>query len=459
MNGALRILLVLAAIVLVHPSLHAQRRVSLREFLDLVERNHPTIRAANLEPELAEAEVRSALGRFDPFFAFNYESKVKSGNDKLTVLEGSIEQPLDMLFGPKIKAGFQRGTGFSINPEDLTATAGEASLGVSMPLLQGIFTDARRNNLRKAELRPDLALAQQRIERNALLRTGALRFLDWSEAAELVSVADTLLELARRRQSFIIRRSISGESALIDSTEAAQEVRRREGERLRTLRMAEQFAVDVKGLIFADNGIQIPDPFDAPTGLTGRPDSARTTDRAINVAFAARPELRRVEIALQTARLDSTLAREFMRPNLELDAGVVAFDAGQPSAIDYKIGLKMQQPLFFRQASAGVQTTSVAVDRAEFALQLMRRLVEIDVRNSMIAIERSLERLTIAQEEVRLALIMVNAEQQRFTAGDASLLTLNLRERFYGEALQRLVSAKADVERANISLLWAMGII
>ncbi|MBU3698600.1 MAG: TolC family protein [Candidatus Kapabacteria bacterium] len=456
---SLRILLILVVAALIQQTSHAQRRVGLREFLDLVERNHPTIRAANLEPELADADVRSALGRFDPFLAFNYESKVKSGSDKLTVLEGSIEQPLDMLFGPKIKAGFQRGTGFSINPEDLTATAGEASLGVSVPLLQGIFTDARRNNLRKAELRPDLARAQQRIERNALLRTGALRFLDWSEAAELVAVADTLLELARRRQNFIIRRSISGESALIDSTEAAQEVRRREGERLRTLRMAEQFAVDVKGLIFADNGIQIPDPFDAPTGLTGRPDSSRTTDRAIDVAFAARPELRRVELALQTARLDSTLAREFMRPNLELDAGVVAFDAGQPSALDYKVGLRMQQPLFFRQASAGVQTTSVAVDRAEFAVQLMRRLVEIDVRNTMIAIERSLERLTIAQEEVRLALIMVNAEQQRFTAGDASLLTLNLRERFYGEALQRLVSAKADVERANVSLLWAMGII
>ncbi len=459
MITAFRFLFFFLMIAMAHRAAVAQRTVGLRDFLDLVERNHPTIRAANLEPDAADAELRSALGRFDPMLSFNYESKLKSGSDKLTVLEGAIEQPLDMLFGPKIKAGFQRGTGFSINPEDLTATAGEASLGVSMPLLQGIFTDARRNNLRKAELRPDLALAQQRIERNALLRTGALRFLDWSEAAELVSVADTLLELARRRQGFIIRRSLSGESALIDSTEAAQEVLRREGERLRTLRMAEQFAVDVKGLIFADNGIQIPDPFDAPTGLTGRPDSARTTDRAINVAFAARPELRRVEIALQTARLDSTLAREFMRPNLELDAGVVAFDAGQPSAIDYKIGLKMQQPLFFRQASAGVQTTSVAVDRAEFALQLMRRLVEIDVRNSMIAIERSLERLTIAQEEVRLALIMVNAEQQRFTAGDASLLTLNLRERFYGEALQRLVSAKADVERANVSLLWAMGII
>jgi outer membrane protein TolC len=456
---AFRFLFFFLMIAMAHRAAVAQRTVGLRDFLDLVERNHPTIRAANLEPDAADAELRSALGRFDPMLSFNYESKLKSGSDKLTVLEGAIEQPLDMLFGPKIKAGFQRGTGFSINPEDLTSAAGEASIGLSMPLLQGIFTDARRNQLRKAELRPDLAIAQQKFERNGLLRVAAVRFLDWSESAELVSVADTLLALARQRQNFIVRRSLSGESALIDSTEAAQEVRRREGERLRSLRVAEQFGVDVKGLIFSDNGIQIPDPFDAPRLLDGRADSVRTAEAAINVAFAARPEVRRVEVALQTARLDSSLAREFMRPNLEFDAGIVAFDAAQPSSVDYKIGLRVQQPLFFRQASAGVQTTSVAVDRAEFALQLTRRVIEVDVRNALIAIERSRERLIIAQEEVRLARIMVNAEQQRFTAGDASLLTLNLRERFYGEALQRLVSAKADVERANVSLLWAMGII
>lgn len=459
MITAFRFLFLFLVMAMAHRAAVAQRTVSLRDFLDLVETNHPTIRAANLEPELADAELRSALGRFDPLLALNYESKLKSGADKLTILEGSIEQPLDLLFGPKIKAGFQRGTGTSINPEDLTTTTGEASVGVSMPLLQGIFTDARRNQLRKAELRPDFAVAQQKLERNALLRSAALRFLDWSESYELVSVADTLLKLARLRQDFIIRRSLSGESALIDSTEAAQEVRRREGERLRMLRMAEQLGVDVKGLVFSDNGILIPDPFDAPSLLSGRVDSLRSAETAINVAFAARPELRRVELNLQTARLDSSLAREFMRPNLEFDAGVVAYNAGQPSALDYKVGLRVQQPLLFRQASAGVQTTSVAVDRAEFALLLTRRVVEVDVRNSLIAIDRSLERLVIAQEEVRLARIMVNAEQQRFTAGDASLLTLNLRERFYGEALQRLVSAKADVERANMNLLWAMGII
>jgi outer membrane protein TolC len=437
----------------------SQRETPLREFLSLVERTNPALRSASLEPNVADADLQAALGRFDPFLAVNYESKFKSGQDKLTVLEGAIEQPLDMLFGPKIKAAYQRGSGLSINPEDLTAGAGEASLAVSLPLLQGVFTDARRNQLRKAELRPDAAKAQFTIERNALLRAAALRYIDWSEAVENVYVADTLLGLSKQRQDLIVKRSVSGESAMIDSTEGSQEVRRREGEQLRTLRIAEQLGIEVNGLVFSDGLRTFDRTIERPAGLTGKVDSVRSVQNAISIAYAARPELRRAQLSLQAARLDSGLAREFMRPNLEFDAGLVALNAASPGSLDYKLGLRMQQPLLFRQASAGVQTTSIAVDRAEFALQMAERVVEVDVRNALIALERSIQRRVIAEEEVRLALIMVNAEQRRFSAGDASLLTVNLRERFYGEALQRLVSAKADVERANIVLLWAMGVI
>jgi outer membrane protein TolC len=459
MKRELRLFALACVIVLNVEDGTAQRVIGLRDFLSLVERTHPSLRSAALEPEVADAELQSALGRFDPFLALNYESKAKSGQDKLTILEGSVEQPLDMMFGPKIKAAYQRGSGFSINPQELTSAPGEASLGISLPLFQGIFTDARRNQLRKAELRPDVASAQFLAERNAFLRIAALRFIDWSEAIALVEVADTLVTLSRRRQEFIIRRSMSGESALIDSTEAAQEVRRREGERLRSIRIAEQLSNDVKGLVFSDNGQRIPDPFDTPTGLTGSVDSVRSAESALDVALTTRPEIRRAELSVQAARLDSGLAREFMRPNLEFNADLVALNATSPGALDYKVGLKVQQPLLFRQASAGVQTTSIAVDRALFAMQVARRVVEIDIRNALIGLERSIERRVIADEEVRLARIMVSAEQQRFLAGDASLLTVNLRERFLGEALQRLVSAKADVDRANITLLWAMGII
>lgn len=453
MRLVFRLVLLLAGVAVFPNCAEAQRRVTLQDFLGLVERGHPTLQAASLEPEQAQADLAAARGGFDPFLSVNYDSKLYPGDESSSAVNGTLSLPLDMMFGPRIKAGY---SSYSFDSKNITTLPASASLGVSMPLLQGIFTDTRRNSLRKAELRPDVASAQFRLDRNALLRSAALRYIDWSEASELVDVADTLLALARRRQSFILRRSLSGESALIDSTEASQEVRRREGERLRSLRIAEQFGVDVKGFVFTAANTLAPDPFDSPTPLIGRVDSLRSPASAINLAFGARPELRRAELSLRAARLDSSLAAEFMRPNLLFDANVYGYSAITPN---YSVGLSIQQPLFFRQASAGVQTTAIAVNRSEFALMVTQRIVEIDVRSALISLQRSLERRGIAEEEVRLALIMVNAEQTRFSSGDASLLTVNLRERFYGEALQRLVSAKADVERANIALLWAMGVI
>ena len=97
----LRVLPFVVAVCMV-TSVAAQQIVTLESYLQLVERQHPSLRSATFEPELAEAEIRSALGRFDPLVSMSYEYKDKSGSDKLNLFEGSLELPLDMMFGPKL---------------------------------------------------------------------------------------------------------------------------------------------------------------------------------------------------------------------------------------------------------------------------------------------------------------------------------------------------------------------
>lgn len=437
----------------------AQTTLSLGAFLRQVELNNPALRSADFEPEIAEAEVRAALGRFDPMLNMSYEYKDKDGNDKLNLFDGSLELPLDMLFGPKLKASYSRGIGSSINPESLTTAPGEGSLGISMPILQGIFTDSRRNQLRKAMLRPDLAQAQYRLERNNLLRNAGMRYWDWSEARAAVEVADTMLALAERRLVFITRRAQAGESAVIDSVEIAQEVERRKGERFRALRMDEQLAVDVAVFLWNGNGTPQQTVGTQPLNL---PPIADTTVRAIdaaNLARSTRPELRRAEVFQQTSRLDSSLAQEFMRPYIEVEAALLAYDVSSLNNTDYKLGVRITQPLLFRQASAQQQTADITVQRADLTRSLIERMVDADAVNAVIAIDRSRERLQASNEEVRLARFMVDAEQRKFVAGESTLLQLNLRERFLAEALLRQVSARADWARARLALQWATGTI
>ena len=438
-------------------STYAQDVLRLQDFLLQVERTHPSLRSADFEPELAEAEIRSALGSFDPLLNVSYEYKDTDGRDKLNLFDGSIEMPLDMLFGPSLKASYRRGIGQSINPQMSTTGPGEGSIGVSLPILQGIFTDSRRNQLRKAMLRPDLASAQYRIERNNLLRAAGLRYWDWSEASAGVRVADTLLTLAQRRLDFIARRARAGESAVIDSVEMAQEVQRRIGERFRALRIEEQLAIDVSVFLWNGDGTPQQNMAFLPLELPPTPDTVVTTTEAANLARTLRPEILRADGLQQTSRLDSSLAQELLRPFVELEAALMAYDVTMLNKTDYKVGLRISQPLLFRQASAHVETADITVKRADLSRALIDRIIYADAANAVIALDRSRERLGAANEEVRLARIMVDAEARKFQAGESTLLQLNLRERFYAEALLRQVSSRADWARARLALRWATG--
>jgi outer membrane protein TolC len=435
---------------------YAQDTVRLEPFLVLVEQNHPSLRAASYEPDLAEAEIRGALGRFDPDLSLEYVYKDKSGDDKVNFLDGSIQLPLDMLFGPKIKAGYRRGIGFQIDPERATAGPGEASLGIALPLFQGIFTDSRRTRLQKALQRPEAAQAQYQIERNALLRAAGNAYWYWVEAEAKLSVADSILDLASARMRQISATVRAGERPAIDSVEIAQEVMRRRGNRLEALRSAEQ--ARIRAGVYLWSGGSNPEPL---TGSAAKLPSIAidAIDRQVelNRASLLRPELTRITVLQRLARLDSALSREYLRPFVELEAAILSYDVSSVTNTDYKLGLTVSQPLLFRSASAGAQVADIAVQRTDLSLLLVQRVVEADVLNAIVAVQRATDRMDVAQTEVAISEQMVAAERRLQVAGESSLLQINLRERFLAEALSRLVSARADYARALVDLRWATG--
>jgi len=449
---------ILAVGLFIGLELAAQPTFTLQQFLAEVEASHPSLRVAQYEPELAEAEIRNALGRFDPAVRVDYEYKEKDGVDKLNYLDGAVELPLDVLFGPKVKADYRRGIGGTINPENATSPAGEASVGVTLPLFQGIFTDARRNQLRKAMIRPDVAKAQYQLDRNQLLRAASFSYWDWAEAWANVSVADSILDLAEERYLQVVSRVLAGEQPAIDSIEIAQEVLRRRGDRIRSLRLAEQAEIALGVFVWTNELV--------PRAIDGRPQELPLSgeppismQQAQQQALDLRPEVKRLDAVQRTARLDSALADEYLRPFVEASAAITSYDVSSIMKTDYKLGLRIQQPLFFRSASAGAQVAQIGVQRADLSRLLVERAVDADASAAVVAVTRTQERLALALEEVRLATAMVEAERIQFLAGESTLLNLNIRERFLADALLRLVSAQGDLARARVTLLWATGTI
>lgn len=433
--------------------------LDFKQFLQNILATHPAVQAAGYERNIAEAEMQSALGGFDPMLKSSYDLKYElsqSTPDKINHFAASVEMPLNTLFGPKIMAGFERAIGSSVNPEDRTGIGGQATLGVSLPLWSGVNTDRRRTTFEKARLRPLLADANQRFEQNNLLRSAALQYWSWAEASEQLRIAENVLAIAVQRATFIASRSRRGEVAGLDSVEALQEVERRRGDLFRARRTLEQANIDASVFVWAETGL--PRALSqAPQRLPFMPnlDSLKTRadrDRALTM----RPEMQRLDFTQQTTTLDLGLAREQQKPLIDAKTQWLYYPE-RASADNFKVGLDFAMPVFFRTATAQAELFTISLERTRLQIAQTARFINAEIDNAISALERAAERFEAADKEARYAQQMEDGERKRFFAGETSLLIVNLRERAAAEARVRVVSAQADYLRAWVLYNWAIG--
>jgi len=433
--------------------------VTLAQFLERALAAHPTARAADLERDVAGAELLAAQGAFDPVLRSKTDFKRKDERSKADRTDTVIEQPLPWLFGPRVYAGYRRNVGTNVDPEEVTPEDGESRVGVALSLLQGIRTDRRRAALSKAELRPELAEAVRRFEINNLVRAAAVKYSEWSEATEILTVQEEILALATRRAAFVDGRVAEGEAAPIEAVEATQELARRRGDVLQARRVLEQAAIDASVFLWNGDGspqdlVGIPEPVPAPAAVERTRIAAERAE-----AERRRPEIARARLALASAEVDAELADELWWPSVEAFAETIQPDLGSPDADEFKVGFGITHPLWFRQPNAQRTLARIAANRAWLQQLAARRAVDADVERAIVGLELTLERHATVDQEAMLARRLAEAERERFDAGESSLLVVNLRERAAAEAATRLVSAKAEYLRAVIGYRWAIGTV
>jgi outer membrane protein TolC len=439
------------------------------QFLRRVLLANPLSESALLEQAIAEAELQSALGGFDPLLLARYDYKEISGRESFSRMDAGVEATINALFGPKVSAGFQRNIGSSVDPEARTPLGGYFDLGLAVPLWQGVQTDRRRTALEKANLRPLLANAQQQLEVNALLRSAALQYWSWTEAFEQLAIARAVLDISVARVNFIAARARRGEVAALDSIEALQEVERRRGDAFRAQRVFEQSSIDLAVFLWSGVGSDLRRGLAKPDSLNERPSvmpplpgltqQQIATDRTN--ALTLRPEMQRIDFTRQNTALDLNLAREAQKPFIETKVEWLYPSAGGAgtSLENFKVGANFSMPLLFRTANAQTDLLTIALDRVELQRVQAGRLVQADVDNALNALLRAQDRTIAAEREVNYATLMEDGERKRFAAGETTLLVVNLRERAAAEARVRLVTARADYLRSYTQYYWATGTI
>ncbi|HEY4628134.1 MAG TPA: TolC family protein, partial [Flavobacterium sp.] len=157
----------------------ASKELTYTEFLGYVKKYHPLVKNANLEINKAQANLMMARGGFDPKIEVDFSKKQFKDKEYYSILNSSFKIPT--WYGIEIKAGFDNNEGIYLNPENTVPNQGLTSLGINVPLGQGLFINQRMADVRKAKIQMQLSQSERKLQAIAVLYDASLAYFNWKK--------------------------------------------------------------------------------------------------------------------------------------------------------------------------------------------------------------------------------------------------------------------------------------
>ena len=427
----------------------------------------PKLESAAQKIRAAEAEVMAAQGAFDTKLVGKLVD-VPIGYYDTTRVSLALEQPTPY-WGLMLTAGYRRGVGnWPVYYENYeTLTAGEAFLGLELPLLRDRAIDAQRAKLLQADLK--LKANQRALDANALqtARDAAIAYWGWVAAGRKLAIALRLMALAEQREAAVDALVRSGAIPAAERLENRRVLLGRRQEAIKALRKLEKAAIKLALYLRDANGDPTrPDPRRLPDTLEPpAPLDEGLLSRAPALALENRPEVAQMQATAQIAEIDVELTENQVAPELDLMARTSGDIGDTPKELDKKLGppivewgvtlkvpLQMRKPRGQRDA-AQARRAGVTWDN-----RLAMDTLLNEVEDAISAVEAAQAGVPVARDGARMANLRAEAERRRFIAGSTDLFKVNLLEDYAAQSEAKLVDAIADLHIAHATLRAAIGL-
>ncbi|UOQ74908.1 TolC family protein [Hymenobacter cellulosilyticus] len=447
------------------------RVFGLADLLTYVTLRHPVARQASLLPERAQQEIRLARGQFDPTATSKYYGKQLGGKEYFHDWDTQLRVPL--WFGADIKAGFERGVGQYVNPENSTSPAGLSYLGVSVPLAQGLLIDERRAAVRQAQALQGLAEAERRSALNKLQLQASKDYWEWTLSYQRLELLRQNTELAQVRFQAVRERVRLGDLAAIDSVEALTELQNRQAALAQAQVQWQNATLQLSAYLWDEQQQPRELPLNVRPQLLPGPTAWRAlpADSLAAVAELAQqihPDLQKSRAKLAQLGVERRLLNNKLLPKLSVDYNLL--QAGKPFRPEaggtlsssylqnnYKLGVSFAYPLLLRQERAKLQLNRLKLTDTELQLQQDTRQVQVGVRAVVNEWEGLRAQLALQQQVVQNAERLRQGEQIRFENGESSVFLLNTREASLVSARVKLAELQAKYAQTQATLRWAAG--
>jgi outer membrane protein TolC len=410
----------------------ASNELTYTEFLGYVKKYHPLVKNANLEINKAQANLMMARGGFDPKIEVDFSKKQFKDKEYYSILNSSFKIPT--WYGIEIKAGFDNNEGIYLNPENTVPNKGLTSLGISVPLGQGLFINQRMADVRKAKIQMQLSQSERKLQAIAVLYDASLAYFNWKKNFNEVKLYEEYNKNAQIRFKGTKTLVIQGDKPAIDSIEAGINVKNRrlnlEDSKLKLAKAK----LELANFLWLENNIplELSDELIPETQLEFTIQESLKTNDLLNADFSItnHPKINALQSKIDILNVEKKLKANMLLPKIDLGYSYLS----EPSYIDnyqfkdYKIGLDFYFPLFLRKERGSLKLAKYKVQETEFALDLEKVQLSNKINAQKMEIESLLRQKELIKGLVEDNLTMLNSEERLFSFGESSLFLINTRE-------------------------------
>lgn len=420
------------------------------EFLAYVKKFHPLTKQADLKITEAQAKLLKARGAFDPKIESDFNQKEYRDKKYYSLFNGSFKIPT--WYGIEIKAAFDNNEGIYLNPENTVPNQGLTSLGISVPVGQGLWINERMAELKKAKLYQSVNESERKIMITEVIVAASKSYFNWKRSYSEVKLYENYLDNALIRHEGIIKSVHLGDKSKIDSVEAGILVKSRRLNLEKAKLKLNKAKLELSNYLWSEDNI----PLEINENLYPEENLKSTILQTLNLAdlnnlsSENHPKLNALQQKIAIQKIDKNLNANSLLPKINLSYNYLS----EPSAFDnyrfedYKFGVNFYFPLFLRKERANLKLAKIKLQDYQYTLDFEK----LNISNKIEAGKQEILSLQ-DQMEINTSLVndyqhMLDGEERLFEMGESSLFVINSRE-------NSLVSAKISEINLEISYLNA----
>ena len=433
--------------------------LTYEEFIGYVKKFHPLAKQANLKISEGQAKLMKARGAFDPKIEASYNEKQFGDKQYYNFFNGSFKIPT--WYGIEIKAAFDNNEGIYINPENTLPNSGLTSVGITVPIGQGLWINERMAELKQAKLYQNVASAEQKIMLTEVLYQASISYVNWKQSYDEVKLYEEYLKNAKTRYNGIVKSIELGDKSAIDSVEVGITLNSRKLSLEKSKLKLTKARYELSNHLWTENNIplEIDENLYPEINLALVLPNQLNLENLENVSIEAHPKINALQSKLDILKINRRLQGNKILPKLEASYNYLS----EPSAFDdyrfedYKIGVNFSVPLFLRKERAQYKLAKLQVQDSEFGFATEKVSLNNKIEAQKKEINSYRKQIEINKSLVNNYDTMLNGEDRLFIAGESSVFLINSRENSLVSAQLATISLENAYLTAFLNLFKTLG--